>query len=114
MKTNPERARQLAGRGYSAGEIAMHMNEEERDVGVAEVEAWLDYRVPPQMVTFHGQRVTLYSVALAEGMALKTLQHRLETGMSIEEAVRMPVPRAPRPRSENPWRRYPACARRRV
>lgn len=118
MRPNPERARLLAQRGYCAAAIVEHMNEEGREVTPQEVRAWIDYREPPQMVEYRGERVTLSSVARAENIELKTLRRRIDAGMDVEAAIHATRALAPlsvigrHSSAASPWRKYPSCARR--
>lgn len=115
MRPNPDRARLLAQRGYCAAAIVEHMNEEQRDVTLQEVQAWLDFRDPPQMVVFRGERVTLASIARAEGIDLKALRRRVAAGMEIEVAIgakaQTPAALARKSSATSPWRRYPTVRR---
>jgi hypothetical protein len=118
VRPHPDRARLLASRGYCIAAITEHMREEGRDVADQEVRAWIDYRLPPQMVTWRGERVTVSSIARVEGIDPKAFSRRVASGMGVDEAIAMG--KEPRPAAavtarqssaESPWRRYPSCVK---
>ena len=91
IRLNPSRARLLKSRGYLPAEIVEHMTEEGRNVGLAEVVAWINHREPPYMVDFRGERRSLYSVCTEQERDYATILRRLQEGMELEHALIMPV-----------------------
>lgn len=89
LKPNPDRARQLAERGYDAHEIVTHMREESRNVGHAEVVAWLTGREPPVMVDWKGERITLHQLCRSTGRSYSSVQTKLGRGMTLEQALEL-------------------------
>lgn len=107
---NPERARWLRKCGYTVKEIVQAMNEEGRDVHIAEVTAWLAYATPPKLYDFENGRHTIGEIAKLAKVDRWLLEARVKRGMSIADAITRPIstPAESARFAKSPWRVGPS------